>query len=164
MAEVLRDLPAEAALDEPTGEDRRPDEIDHQRFGELEDHTMVSRGQQLTYPAQVDVMLAWFRAWMTVHLPDLFAPTTAPEAFLAAARKPNRHGRIPAARVRAIIVWALLNGHTNAAAALMSWYLRPYRRLGLGRFGLDPTDSHTRALAFDQAVRAKFPAYAAKRD
>ncbi|MEC3918251.1 hypothetical protein [Nocardia sp. CDC160] len=164
VAEVLRDLPAEAALEEPTGEDRRSDEIDHLRFGELEDHTMVSRGQQLTYPAEIDVMLAWFRAWMTVPLSDLFAPTATPEAFLAAARKPNRHGRIPAARVRATTVWALLNGHADAAAALMPWYLRPYRRLGLRRFGFDPTDSHSRAQAFDQALRARFPAYAAQRD
>ncbi|GAB2517657.1 hypothetical protein [Nocardia heshunensis] len=90
---------------------------------------------------------------------EFFASAADPDTFLDAARKPNGHNRISATRVSETVLWALRHGHVEAAADLMAWYLRPYRRLGLRRFGYDPADSHDRAKAFDHDLRQQFPAY-----
>ncbi|MFE3192910.1 hypothetical protein ACFXHA_28135 [Nocardia sp. NPDC059240] len=157
---LLRELPAEAVPDGHGRENLLFGEIDRLWFGQVSrESTPYYSGRVLSEPAAVDGALEWFMEYVTGPLAEFFATTADPDSFLAAARKPDGYRRISARRVRGTVAWALLHDHADAASALTSWYLRPYRRLGVRRFGFDRGDSHDRAKAFDQALRQRFPDY-----
>ncbi|MGW4246745.1 hypothetical protein [Nocardia sp. NPDC004722] len=138
-AAVLHALPAAAAMDDNGWDTLSFGEIDRLRFDQPADDS--------------------FLHFVTGPLAEFFATTADPGAFLAAARKLDDYRRVSASRVRGTVVWALLHDHLDAASDLTAWYLRPYRRVGLRRFGFDRHDSHDRAKAFDHALRQRFPDY-----
>ncbi|WP_067564076.1 hypothetical protein [Nocardia acidivorans] len=160
VGRLLSGLPESTRLDRRIADDRRFGELDDLSFSQLDQRWGPGRERRPADTADIDGAASGFMEFVRGPIPAWLTRWPDPAALLDSARTRDKGVRFNAARLRGAVAWCLLHDQPVQAADLMHWYLRPFRGL---RDPFGPFDSRPRAIAFDLALRVRFPEFARAR-